>query len=88
MMPAMIVSLALGTTMLVLQPELLRMPWMHMKLGAIVFLLGYHGFASHTRKRFLAKDYFLSETACRWINEVPTILLFFIVIGVIVRKPM
>jgi putative membrane protein len=70
-----------------LQPALLRMPWMHMKLGAIVFLLGYHGFASHTRKRFLAGDYFLSEKACRWINEAPTVLLFFIVIGVIVRKP-
>jgi len=87
MMPAMLVSIGLGTWMLTLNPSLLRMPWMHMKLGAIVFLLGYHGFSSYTRKRFLNKDYFLSETACRWINEVPTVLLFFIVIGVIVRKP-
>jgi len=87
MMPAMLVSILLGATMLYLQPALLRMPWMHMKLGAIVFLLGYHGFASHTRTRFLAGDYFLSEKACRWINEAPTVLLFFIVIGVIVRKP-
>jgi putative membrane protein len=87
MMPAMLVSISLGATMLYLQPALLRMPWMHMKLGAIVLLLGYHGFASHTRKRFLAGDYFLSEKACRWINEAPTVLLFFIVIGVIVRKP-
>lgn len=88
MMPAMLASISLGSWMLVLNPSLLRMPWMHMKLGAIVLLLGYHGFASHTRKRFLRQDYFLSETACRWINEVPTILLFFIVIGVIVRRPM
>jgi putative membrane protein len=88
MMPAMLVSIGLGSWMLYLNPSLLRMPWMHMKLGAIVVLLGYHGFSSYTRKRFLAKDYFLSETACRWINEVPTILLFFIVIGVIVRRPM
>ena len=87
MMPAMVLSLAMGTWMLTLNPSLLRMPWMHMKLGAIVFLQGYHGFSSYTRKRFLNKDYFLSETACRWINEVPTVLLFFIVIGVIVRKP-
>lgn len=87
MMPAMLVSVGLGSWMLYLNPSLLQMKWLWMKLGAIVFLLGYHGFASHTRKRFLAKDYFLSETACRWINEVPTILLFFIVIGVIVRRP-
>jgi len=87
MMPAMVVSIGLGATMLWMQPALLRMPWMHLKLTAIVCLLGYHGLAAHTRRRFLSKDYFLSETACRWINEVPTVLLVAIVIGVIVRWP-
>ena len=87
MLPAMVVSIGLGATMLWMQPALLKMPWLHLKLTAILFLLGYHGLASHTRKRFLAGDYFLSETACRWINEVPTVLLVAIVIGVIVRWP-
>lgn len=87
MAPAMVVSIALGAWMLTLQPSLLRMPWMHMKLGAIALLLAYHGFASVTRKRFAKGDYFLTETQCRWLNEVPTLLLFAIVIGVIVRKP-
>ena len=86
MMPAMVVSIGLGATMLWMQPALLKMPWLHLKLTAILFLLGYHGLASHTRKRFLAGDYFLSETACRWINEVPTVLLFVIVGAVIVRR--
>ena len=85
MMPAMVVSIGLGATMLWMQPALLKMPWLHLKLTAILCLLGYHGLASHTRKRFLAGDYFLSETACRWINEVPTVLLFVIVGAVIVR---
>jgi putative membrane protein len=87
MAPAAIASVGLGTWLLVLQPGLLAQPWMHMKLGAIVLLLAYHALAMHTRVRFLRKDYFLSETACRWINEWPTVLLFVIVIGVIVRRP-
>ncbi|MBL0938767.1 MAG: protoporphyrinogen oxidase HemJ [Gemmatimonadaceae bacterium] len=85
MAPAMVAAISLGAWMLTLQPALLRMPWMHMKLGAIVLLLGYHGFASITRKRFARGDYFLSEKACRTINEVPTILLIVIVVAVIVR---
>ena len=85
MTPAMVVALGAGAAMLVMNPSLLKMPWMHAKLGAVFFLLGYHGLASWTRKKFLHGEYVLSETACRWINEVPTILLLIIVIAVIVR---
>jgi putative membrane protein len=85
MTPAMVVALGAGATMLVMNPTLLKMPWMHAKLGAVLFLLGYHGLASWTRKKFLQGEYVFSETACRWLNEVPTILLLIIVIGVIVR---
>ena len=86
MVPAMIATLGLGIWMLVLNPSLLRMPWMHTKLLGVVLLLGYHGLASHARKRFAKGDYFLTETACRFINEVPTVLLFLVVISVIVRQ--
>lgn len=85
MNPAMVVAIGCGIAMLVQNPALLRMPWMHAKLGAIVFLLGYHGLASWVRKRFAAGEYVFSETACRYLNEVPTVLLFVIVIAVIVR---
>lgn len=85
MTPAMIIAIGLGAAMLVQQPALLKQPWMHAKLGAVLFLCGYHGLAAWTRKRFAAGDYVLSERACRFINEVPTILLFVIVIAVIVR---
>ncbi len=85
MLPAMFLAVGLGIAMLVQQPTLLQQPWMHLKLGGIMLLLGYHGFASWVRKKFAAGEYVLSEKACRWINEVPTILLFIIVIAVIVR---
>ena len=85
MTPAMVIALGLGAAMLYANPGLLRMPWMHAKLGAVAFLLGYHGLAAWVRRRFAAGDYVLSEVQCRMINEVPTLLLFVIVIAVIVR---
>lgn len=87
MAPAAIASLSFGAWMLVLQPGLLAMPWLHLKLAAVAALLAYHALAWHTRRRFLAGDYFLSERACRWINEWPTVLLFVIVIAVILKRP-
>ncbi|HPF62332.1 MAG: protoporphyrinogen oxidase HemJ [Gemmatimonadetes bacterium] len=85
MLPAAVLSILLGVAMLVKMPYLLGQPWMHAKLGAIAFLLGYHALAAWVRVRFAAGDYVLSERACRILNEVPTVLLFIIVIAVIVR---
>ncbi len=85
MLPAAVVSVAMGTTMLVMQPALLQLPWMHAKLGAVGLLIGYHAFAARVYRRFSVGDYILTETQCRYWNEVPTLLLFVIVIAVIVR---
>lgn len=85
MTPSMVIALGFGTAMLLRNPGLVQMPWMHAKLGAVVCLLGYHGLAAWVRRKFAAGEFVLSETACRWINEVPTVLLFVIVIAVIVR---
>jgi protoporphyrinogen IX oxidase len=85
MAPAAIVSVALGAWMIVAQPALLRAGWMHAKLGAVVALLMYHALAIWVYRAFAAGRYVLSEKSCRVINEVPTLLLFVIVIGVIVR---
>ena len=48
-------------------------------------LLGYHGYASHMRKRFAEGNYVISERACRIWNEVPMLSLLVIVVGAIVR---
>lgn len=85
MAPAMVVSLALGLWMTVKVPALWQQPWLHLKLAAVVALLGYHGFASRVRKRFAEGDYVLTETQCRWWNEFPTVLLVVIVIAVVVK---
>lgn len=87
MAPAAIAAIGFGAWMLALQPALLAAPWLKVKLGAVGALLAYHALAWQTRRRFLAGDYFLSERACRWINEWPTVLLVVIVGAVILRRP-
>lgn len=86
MAPAAFVAIGYGVWMLLRMPIWLQQTWMHAKLGAVVVLLGYHGLAIWVRQRFAVGDYVLTERACRILNEVPTILLFIIVIAVIVRS--
>ena len=40
--PAMILTVLFGTWMLIANPLLLKMPWMHIKLSFVVLLLIYH----------------------------------------------
>ena len=40
--PAMILTVIFGTWMLIANPGLLKMPWMHIKLAFVVLLLVYH----------------------------------------------
>jgi len=83
--PAMGLTILFGVWMIVLNPDLLKQAWLHAKLCAVVFLMAYQIFAGVTFRRFRKGHYFLSEKACRWINEVPTVLLIAIVLLVILK---
>lgn len=85
MHPAMFLTILFGGILVVLNPDILRQKWFYTKLVAVVLLIAYHDFAGRVRKRFLSGDFFLSEKACRIINEVPTLLLIVIVILAVVR---
>lgn len=83
--PAMLLTLGFGIWMIVLNPLLLKQAWLHAKLGAVALLMAYQIFSGITFRRFKKGDYFLSEKACRWINEVPTLLLVTIVFLVVLK---
>ncbi len=85
MLPAKILTLISGIMLISMSPEFMKQGWMHAKLLGVLFLFGYHGLAIATQKKFARRDFFLSERACRFINEVPTVCLFLIVIMVIVK---
>lgn len=77
--PAMVFATAMGLFLLKLNPDVMRSGWFAAKALGLVPLFGYHFFAGHVRKRFLAGDFFLSSRQCRFINEVPTLVLLAIV---------
>ena len=85
MHPAMLLTILLGIFLIVLNPSVLSAPWFHAKLGLVVFLIAYQFFSAITHKRFARGDFFLSEKACRMINEVPTLLLIGIIILVVIK---
>ena len=83
--PAMISTFIFGIWMLVLVPDYLSEPWMHVKLTCVIVMTGFHGGLSRWRRQFAADTNPHSERFYRIANEVPTILLIVIVIMVIVK---
>jgi putative membrane protein len=83
--PAGALSLITGITMLIMNPALLKMPWMHVKLTLIVGLLISHGQGMYYRQRLITEPTAYSHKRFRILNEIPTLLMIGIVIMVIVR---
>lgn len=77
--PAMVFALTMGGALLALNPGLLASGWFRVKLACLVPLFAYHFFAGHVRKRFARAEYFLTSRQCRFINEVPTLVLLAVV---------
>lgn len=84
-LPAALVALALGIAMIDLNPDLLKQGWFHVKLGLAVILLGMTHAAGVYRRQLEAGTCQRSERFFRIMNEVPTLLMIFIVLLVIVR---
>lgn len=63
----------------------LQQGWFHIKLTALVFLFGYHFYAGKVRKDLAAGRCTLTSRQCRLINEVPTVILFTVIIMAVVK---
>lgn len=85
MVPAMTLTILFGMLLVAVNPPVLRASWFHLKLLFVLILVAYHLFAGITHGRFARGDYFLSERACRVINEVPTVALIVIVILAVIK---
>jgi putative membrane protein len=60
--------------------------WLHIKLTLVLILAGYHGFLSRCRKNFAKGENKHSQKFYRLINEIPTVLMIFIV-ALVILKP-
>jgi putative membrane protein len=59
--------------------------WVWAKAVLVVLLTGFHGFLGRHRRNFANDRNLKSSRYFRFINEVPTLLMIFIVVLVIVR---
>jgi putative membrane protein len=63
----------------------IQSPWLHAKVFLVVLLSGFHGYLARQVKIFNADDNRHSVGFYRALNEVPTVLMIFIVILVVVK---
>ncbi len=84
MHPAMVVSWVLGIW-LVWQAGFHTQGWMWAKFAAAIAMSGVHGFLSASVRRFAQDANVKPARYWRLMNEVPTVLMFAIVILVIVK---
>lgn len=85
-MPAMGVAFIAGVFMIVLQPELMRMGAMHVKLTMVLFLIISTIYAGRLAKGVASgKASLPSSRNLRILNEVPTLLMIIIVAMIVVR---
>jgi len=84
--PAMWASLISGLVMIWLNPDMFKSGvWLHVKLTAVVVMLGYHHSLGVLRKKLFADKCTKSGKFFRFYNEVPTILMIVIVIMVVIK---
>ncbi len=82
--PAMIVTWLAGLY-LAWSGHWFSSPWLHGKLALVIILSGVHGFFSRCVRDFAADRNTRGQKFYRIINEMPTVLMIFIVILVVVK---
>lgn len=81
----MLLTALFGAWTLALEPVLLGLRWMQVKLALVACLFGYHGWCWRLVAAFAADRNRHGSTWYRYFNEAPSLLLVAIVILVIVR---
>lgn len=84
--PAMWATILSGGAMIALNPGLFQSGgWLHAKLTAALLLIVYHFTLGRLKKRLQTGTCSKSGKFFRFYNEVPTLLMIFIVIMVVVK---
>lgn len=72
-------TIALGITLIIQNPAIMKMAWLHIKLLLVIFLVVYHVFCRIYVKKFRLDLNTRSHKFYRLFNELPTVLLIAIV---------
>ncbi|KYC38472.1 hypothetical protein WA1_35340 [Scytonema hofmannii PCC 7110] len=78
--PGMFLTVAMAIGLLTTEPEVLKQGWLHVKLGFVVLLLGYHHYCKRLMKQLAKDECKWSSQQMRALNEAPTVMLVVIVL--------
>jgi len=84
--PAMWATILSGSAMLYLNPGIFQSGgWMHAKLFFVALLIAYSFSLNKIRKTLKENPYYKTGKYFRVYNEIPTLLMIFIVIMVVIK---
>ncbi len=75
MTPAMLLTIAMAIGLISTEPDVLKEPWLHVKLACVALLLGYHHYCKRLMKKLAADECKMTGQQFRWFNEFPTVFL-------------
>ena len=86
MVPAAVCTLIFGILLSVDKWEYLKTEgWFHAKMLCVLLLIGFHKMCRFHLKKFALDANTRGHVYFRWFNEIPTLLLVFIIVLVTVR---
>lgn len=86
--PAMILTITFGVWMLIANPEIFKMPWMHIKLSFVGLLIAYHFVCQKILFDLKKGIYKWKSNSLRIWNELATLILVAVVFLVMLRDSM
>ena len=86
--PAMLLTLLLGTTLLYYESSLLKETYFLIKLCSVILLISYQFYLISVFITFKRKKNKRSSKFYRFVNEIPTILMIIIILLVVLKPNM
>ena len=80
-----VLTLAFGLALIMQNPSVMRMGWLHAKLSLVIGLLAYMGYCFYLMHQFKANKNTRSHVWYRWFNEAPTIALLAIILLAVLK---
>lgn len=78
--PGMLLTVFMAIGLLTTEPEVLKQTWLHVKLGFVALLLGYHHYCKRLMKQLAVDECRWSSKQLRALNEAPSLMLVVIVL--------
>lgn len=84
--PSAIITLILGTTMIIQYPTMLQLPYMHIKLGFVLLLYVYHFYCQRIYSQLQKGIAKFTSAQLRVINEIATLILIAVVFLIVLKN--